>query len=280
MDEIKVNVAKVVTVPATATRLTITHEWGNVMADAVTVIAGNPYSFTPDSIGVYKYAWSIGTADAFKKDFYQGFAPVIASSDFFADNEDLEEFDEEFDKVEKLVRHIIQNYTGQRFGPYINKSMEIAGDGGDSLYLPVRIGKLVSVKNDFTDDISDLCVVNPNEPTLIQMAPRFSDTRFFEVKRDIMWRSFELFNEHTVFTILGDWGWEYVPSEVVEAAKLLIYQGLGGGDEIFDMRSRGVFRTELGDFKLFLNQDQWGSTGNNRADNLLAAHVQLGIGLV
>lgn len=274
MKEYRINVEQTFDVPAGATNLTITHEWGSVLVDNVAV--SGTYDFTADSIGVHKFAWIDATIP--QTDFYSFITKVISPSEFFIDNEDLEDFDEDFDEVERLIRHIIQNYTGQRFGPYVDKSMELNGDGGDSIYLPVRLTSLSGVVNNFGDDITDLCEISPNDPTFIQRSPRFTGGHIYEVKRDIMWNSFELFNERNAFTITGNWGWEYVPSEVVEAAKLLIIQGIDG-DDIQDMRSRGVFRTELGDFKLFLNQDQWGSTGNNRADTLLSAYVQFGIGL-
>ncbi len=278
MKENQLGKEKTIIVPAACNAVSVVHEWGDQVASTTGLTPGNSYSFTPDSIGVHKYIWKNGTA-VVSTEFFQAFVPIITSSEFFGENNDLSAFEDSFATIEKLIRHKIQNYTGQRFGPYVNKSMEINGDGGDSIFLPVRITELISVLNDFGDDITPLCIVDPNESSFIQLAPRFSDSLFFETKRDIMWKSFELFNERTVFTITGNWGWEYVPTEVVEAVKLLIIQGLGG-DEVLDMRNRGVTRTELGDFKLFINTDQWGSTGNAQSDNLLAPYVNIGIGLV
>lgn len=52
------------------------------------------------------------------------------------------------------------------------------------------------------------------------------------------------------------------------------------GDDIAEMRQKGVLEVELGDFRVKMNADQWGTTGNATADNLLANYVNFGIGLV
>ncbi len=278
MEEIKVGVVKALSIPSAITAVTITHEWGDVVASATGLTPLGTYSFTPDSIGMHKVQWKTGST-LVSTVFYHVYAPLIDFSQFLEENPDLEDFEDFLPAAERAVRHVIQNFTGQKFGPYYAKTMEIQGDGGDSLSLPVPIRAITSITNTFSDNITELVEICPNEPTIIQRTSRFRGAHYYEIKRDVFWNSYEMFNERYTFTIVGDWGHEYVPLEVTEAASLLIKEALAS-DEIADMRARGVFQLQLGDFQIRLNADQWGTTGNAQADNLLASHTNMGIGLV
>lgn len=263
-------------VPAGADGLTIIHEWGDIVVTHATV--STTYTFNADSIGIYKFQWKTG-ANIILTEFYSFILPLISASDFFDENEALEAFEDDFKSVERSIRHTIQNYTGQKFGPYVNKTMEIQGDGGNSLYLPLPMLSLSAVQNNYGDSIIDRVEVSPNGTQFLQIGSRFRSSYYYEPKRDVTWNSFEIFGDKFIFTLTGDWGYEYVPPEVTEAAKLLLKSFLGDSD-LADMRRNGINRAKLGDFELWLNADQWGSTGNAGADNLLAAYVQMGIGLV
>lgn len=285
MQEIKVSTSKTYIVPTDAVSLTITHEWGDVIVDAAVVVPASTYSFTPDSIGVHEFKWRDAADSVVSTEHYSCYMPVVTSSEFFNENELLEAYSDDFAKIERLVRLMIQNYTGQRFGPYVGKTMVVEGDGGDSLELPVRIVALTGVLNNFGDDITELVQISPGSPDLLIKNSRFAGAYYhylndgYDVKRDIFWDRMNLFSRKYIFTVSGDWGWAYVPQEVSEAAKLLVQEFLGE-DDIAEMRRKGVFETQLGDFSLRLNADQWGSTGNTAADNLLGAYVNMGIGLI
>src|SRR5690606_27599112 len=99
-----------------------------------------------------------------------------------------------------------------------------------------------------------------------------------EVKRDL-WRTSEVFDSEDIFLVKGVFGWEYVPVEVSDAASILMADVMGS-DDVVEMRRRGVFEAQIGDFSFRLNADQWGTTGNTMADNLLAEYVHVGLGLV
>lgn len=283
MKEIRVNSPKLLTVPTGATNLVVVHEWGDIVETSA-VTEGETYSFTPDSIGVHEFTWLNSLGQTVQMEHHSSYLPLVEASDFFADHELLEEYTDDFKKIERIVRLLIQNYTGQLFGPYVNKSLEIQGDGGDFLYLPVRIMALTSVLNGYGDDSSELLEISPNESTILQRVSRFNRAAYgssdlHDVKRDISWDRYEAFSPRHTYSITGDWGWRYVPMEVSEASKLLISEILGD-DDILELKRKGVFEAQLGDFKLRLNADMWGTTGNVAADNLLSPYVLLGIGIV
>ena len=286
MNEWKVNTTKNLTCPSGVHGLIVTHEWGDTVVNPVD--SGNNVTFTIqlDSIGIHKFQWygddktCDGTQETYGAPFfYQVYAPIFSISQLIDEQPELADFEDQLPAAERQIRHVIQNYTGQKFGFYANKTMAIQGNGGDSLFLPVPLRRIYSIENSYGDDITTMVEISPNEPTIIQRANRFRGAHYYETKRDVFWNTYELFNERYNFDILGDWGYEYVPQEVTEAAGLLLEDMFAGG-EAAQMRSQGITRLQLGDFEIFANADMWGSTGNSKADNLLASYVTLGIGLV
>lgn len=277
MKEIKVGKPKGLVVPLDVDNVEVTHEWGDVVTTASGLVPEDIWTFTPDSIGVHKITWRDGTT-ALKTEFYSAFVPLITATEFFLEHEDLQDFEEFFPALERTVRGIVQNYTGQKFGPYVNKSLDIQGDGGDALILPVRVVALSSVGNTLGDDLTDMIMVSPNEPSHLLKLNRFSGSNYYEPKRDL-WSTQNMFGIEHTFTITGTFGWEFVPIEVSDAASVLIAD-IMGSDDVAEMRRKGVFEAQIGDFSMRLNADQWGTTGNTVADNLLAGYTTIGFGLI
>jgi len=285
MEEIYVGVQKSYSVPVGATTVTITHEWGDVLVEDAAVTG--TYNYTTDSIGVHKFVWKDGDDNVVSTAFYSSVVQLISSEDFFAQFPEYEAaYSGSFARLERIARNTIQNYTGQRFGPYVNKSLELQGDGGDSLQLPVRITALSSVLNNFGHDITEMVEICPNDDSIIQRAPRFRGPYYFDNDdyvygntRERLWEWYELFDDKYSFTVTGSFGYEYVPTEVSDAATILLADQMTGSD-VAEARKQGVTELELGDFRVKMNADQWGTTGNAAADNLLSGFVNFGIGLV
>jgi hypothetical protein len=87
------------------------------------------------------------------------------------------------------------------------------------------------------------------------------------------------FDSANIFTVGGSFGWEYVPVDVSMAAGILLDSGFTGS-ETAELRSEGAYEIQIGDFRLKLNADQFGTVGNARADLLLSGYVNFGLGLV
>jgi len=265
--------------PADSAHVHITHEWGEEVVNDVAT-GGDPYTWVPDSVGVYKIVFFNSGDSVLSTVYCNAFTPVITKEEFIAAFPAWADVDdEEYANLERTVRQIIQNYTGQVFGPIVDKTLRIQGDGGDSLYLNLPIRTLETITDTYGAELNDLVEIAPQNPFFLQRASRFRGGYDYEVKRDVFWHTFQLFRVEHVFSIMGVFGYEYVPPEVTSAAGILLNDAIGGED-VVEMRKQGVFEAQLGDFKMRLNADQWGTTGNIQADNLLAPHIILGIGLV
>lgn len=268
MLDIEVNKTKNLTVPAGATSVHISHAWGDEVADTTGLTPGDTYAFTPNSIEVHKVVWRDGTTIV-KTDFYNVIMPTITSLEFFSEFSELDSEEEKFAGVERRVRHIIEVFTGQKFGPYIDKTLSLQGDGGDTLELPVRIISYSLLTDQFGEDLTDYTEIAAGEPYFIQYRDRFRRPFYQDYKRDLSTerRKQDFFTDKLDFSITGNFGWEYVPAAITDAAKLLIADDFNGSN---DLRRNGINEAQLGDFSYKLNADQWGTTGNTQADMLLA----------
>jgi hypothetical protein len=279
VQELQVGVESAIAVPTGATVLNIIHEWGDVVLEDEVVSSPGDYDFTPDSVGVHRFIWSNG-ATTISTQFFGVFMQVISLDDFtaaFAGFDTITE--DEFAIMERTARHTIQNYTGRIFGPYVAKTLRIEGDGGDSMYLPERVTDIAAVTDEYGTDVTTQVEIAPQTDNIIQKASTFRGGYEYEVKRDVFWHRYQLFREGKTFNILGNFGYEYIPVEVGLAAGLLLRDAIGE-DDVSALRARGVFEAQMGDFSLRLNADQWGTTGNIQADNMLSPYVNMGIGLV
>lgn len=274
MKAIKVGVEETLDVPGDADTLLLTHEWGGVEEIST---PSSTYSWTPTSIGVIRLEW-YEAEDLVSTEFIECYVPILDEQQFIAES-NLPMDSNMFTSVERTARLLIQNFTNQKFGPLTGQSMVIQGDGGNSISLPTRITKITSVIDSYGSDITEFCEIYPNEPTIIQRRAPFTSSFDTDTKRDVVWHSYELFKTRVSYAITGNWGWAYVPSEIAEAASIMITDAITGSDAS-ELRSQGVIEAQIGDFKMRLNADQWGTTGNTRADTMLSGYVNFGIGLV
>lgn len=275
MEEIKVGEEETLNVPGSADTLEISHEWGKTS----TVSVSGTYGWTPDSIGPHKLLWKDGST-VVQKDFYYCYVPIMTHAEFIADYDDFSALSEaDFNKAEKLIRRNIQVFCGQNFGPYEGQTIEVQGDGGDSLVLPTRIRELTSISDLHGSDLSDLVRISPGSDNILQKKVQFTSTRYYSVKEDVSFRDREFFDIDNIYTIVGDFGWEFVPTDVSNAAGIILADALAS-DDVTEAKSKGVYELQLGDFEIKMNADQWGTTGSAQADNMLSGYVLMGIGMV
>jgi hypothetical protein len=277
MEEIKVGEEIELTAPITSPAvdsLVIVHEWGTTRVQT----GANLNKWTPDSIGVHKLFFKAGTDVVSSPVFKEAYVPIINYDEFITDTPALSALSEDdFNLCEKEIRRIVQNYCGQKFGPYVGQTIEVQGDGGDSLVLPAPALALTSVQDSFGTELTHYVDISAGFNTSISTKPTYT-SHWVDTKADVSFRMRDMFRETQVYVIEGDFGWEYVPSDVSAAARMLIADVFT--NELTGQIQMGVVETQLGDFKLKLNADRWGSTGNGKADNMLAGYVNFGIGLV
>jgi hypothetical protein len=178
--------------------------------------------------------------------------------------------------AERIVRRIIEVYTGQTFGKF-RGTKEVMGNDSTQLALPTP---LLS----FTDMSDDMFIYEPSAFVIrgdgwflggkpgaywtIKDAPpedvldEFTSGVIYAPgvvpKRDFKYTS--------VYTITGDWGYESVPVAVVEAAKMLI-SDYACQDSSY--RDKYLNSMKAADWRIEYTQAAYDGTGNLKADQLL-----------
>lgn len=186
-----------------------------------------------------------------------------------------------FAQYEPIVRHIIQSYTGQRFGLW-EATYPVYGESGGQLLLPDRLISQSGVSYDGTAyDPTGFIIKGggwylarkTNVPLSIKEAPPEDDLINFTgvIYSPNYYRSF---GENTVYSIAGIWGYEYVPQNVQEAAKML-FNDYVCNDAIY--RDRYLKSIRSADWRLEFNSGAWAGTGNVKADQLLSDYKRSGM---
>lgn len=203
--------------------------------------------------------------------------------------------DEQAKELEAAVRHIINAYTGQNFGKE-TKTLTVEGHGERALRLPERLMSITGLSTlTATLDPNSVIIVSdgwyikkgwaaelttletestywgaadvsgtPGEPGYekpshghIIYAPNVGP-------KPTVWK------DDYPFQITGTWGYEDVPRPVVEAAKLLV-NDYACAESIY--RDRFLKSIRAADWRFEFNSRAYDSTGNVRADQLLAEYV-------
>jgi hypothetical protein len=278
MDEIYVNTAKNFTAPQTATTLTIIHELGDTVLSAAAVSSGS-VTYTPLSIGTHKLLWKNGST-LVSTEFYSVIQPLVTDLQFFNDYESLEEtYGDSFRQTERKVRLVIEKFVNQKFGPLLSKTVDVQGTGGSNLELPYRLLSLTSVQDQWGEELTEYVRVGGGTSWFLEY--NSSLNMYMDIKKDVSLEPYNFFRSNVTYSIEGDFGWEYVPVDVSEAAKLLISDNFNGTS---DLVKQGFRSAQLGDFAystaIGKMGEQWATTGNSDADLLLSEYVVMGIGLV
>lgn len=187
--------------------------------------------------------------------------------------------DEDAKTIEQATRNIIKAHCGQDFGKYVGK-ISVSGSGEPNLRLPRRIISITSI-NDNTFMNSAVAVrgngwylmsKNRGVPSIRADFDGWHENPYTsEVPLVAPYASqYYTFTQHREFVIDGVWGWEAIPSEVGEAAKLLI-NDYACGDSIY--RDRYISSMTAADWKIQFHDGAFTDTGNVRANQLLAEYV-------
>ena len=184
--------------------------------------------------------------------------------------------DAEATKIEKAVRHIIQAYTGQEFGQFIGEKA-VKSSGGPVLFLPAKLQAITAFNGQLFDSAHFL--ISEDGYTL-----RHYPWGVPPVKADYhglhMHTGGVIHNPNSVrvgqfkdghhYRINGSWGYDEVPAQVKEAAKLLV-NDYACADAQY--RDRYLQSMTAADWRIQFNGGAFVRTGNVRADQLLSDYV-------
>lgn len=269
--------------------VSLIHEWGDIVVAEVlaTRDSSENYShiFTSNdtvSGGVHKVHWRyVISGTTFTKDVYLNFyQPYILSTEYFNNHPELEDdFSDQFDTMERKVRDIINTFCGQGFDSYPSKTLTVDGSNKNTLYLPSRLNKLTTmliIESSFGIDNSlfefgwdlienqEISGTPPDITAFVELVPQ---SNYWVRYADRGSR----FLESSTFSVNGDWGWPYVPTNIAEASDVLITEQFNDDSTMhkhgitqarFDTRSGYTFSESIFD-----------STGNLDADILLMDYI-------
>lgn len=238
--------------------------------------------------GEVAVTWNIGGVSATpldRTDYYTVSTPYLTRGEIKRIWE--EATDQEADDMEQAVRMVIDSHTGQSFGNHVGTKVA-RGTGQDYLPLPARLISVTSVSgfpyNFNVEIVGDGWYLAPAGAGHF-IPPTRSDfdgvnnhdfpgiNRKFEVPIRVpnwMRSNGVSFLARQNYQVTGTWGWKTIPTEVREAAKLLV-NDYASGDTIY--RDRYLTSMTAADWRIQFNSGAFAKTGNVRADHLLEEFV-------
>ncbi len=296
MDDVKINTSKTLTLtlpsdPASnVVSVSLYHEFGSLVsgptnatrssAGVYTITYGQQASgiYILNGAGKYRadFTYTISATSYTQSQYINVYTPYADIDVFFADHPDLEaDYYEKFDKMEKRVRNIINTFCGQSFDYYPNKYIEISGSGKNTLHLPYPIATLKKVTVNTGDE--DQTVIHDSTDATINNIEKTKEPHNFNSSYYIQFRRSYLdsvqtiivaskFDEGDDYKIEGDFGWRYVPDNVIQAADLLLEDMMNGDS---DYRRHGMKTVDMDILKYETRDSFYESTGNIDADVLL-----------
>lgn len=166
-------------------------------------------------------------------------------------------------KLERAVRNVINAHCGQSFG-YAHKAVSILGDRGIALSLPERLVSL-------DEELQDIYVIT-GDGWFLKKKPLVHDWEYetsSPIVAPLQSSPGEYMND-AEYLVSGYWGYESVPTEVVEAAKLLV-EDYACADQSY--RDKFVTSVSSADWRMQFHDGAFYDTGNSRANLLLSPYV-------
>ncbi len=184
--------------------------------------------------------------------------------------------DEEIIRIEAAVRHIIQAHTGQNFGKFVGVK-SVRGDNNRALFLPDRLIELksvngsTSVKSYFSVDDDGFVLRHfPWGVPPVKADYHGLHQHVGGVIHNPNNVNMGVFYKSMVYEIEGEWGWDFVPAAVKEAAKLLV-NDYACAEQSY--RDRYLTSMTAADWRIQYHSGAFRETGNVRADQLLNDYV-------
>lgn len=212
---------------------------------------------------------------------------------------------DEFRAVERKVRMDINAYTHQSFTPLGSKAYRIYGTGSNHLSLPDRIyeleyvahedprvvlydtytvagkiqarddkGALADPAEDYATGPVETVTWDEENPWVIRR--RLSTVYPYTAKEDVspdVLNQKKLFMDKHVYLVRAKVGWERVPPNVNQAAKLLMEHRLSPEGAY---NEKGIDVVRAADYRLEFTENPYETTGHIMADRLLADYINVG----
>jgi hypothetical protein len=177
--------------------------------------------------------------------------------------------------MEKKVRNIINTFCGQSFDYYPNKFLILPGTDKKTMHLPFPITTLRKVTVNLGDEDEE--VLHDSTDATLNNIEKTREPHKFQSSYYIQFRKSYLdktqtkiyeskFSEEDDFKIEGDFGWQFVPNNIEQAADLLLVDMMTDDSEL---RRHGVVSVDMDTISYTTKSSFYESTGNIDADVLL-----------
>jgi hypothetical protein len=252
MDEVKINTSKTLTLtlpsdPTTnSVSVSLYHEFGDLVSGptSATRTGTGVYTITygQESSGIYilnssgkykaEFTYAVSGTTYTQTQIINVYTPYITYEEFFEEYPELEEsFGPKFEKSERQVRNIINTFTGQSFDPYNKKTILLNGSNTENLHLPLPIYTIRKVITDIgtteEETIHDITTDLENLEKVRTGVFNFGSSYFIRWKKSLLdsvnvMLYTNKFKPKTTYSVYGDFGWQFVPENVKQAAALIL----------------------------------------------------------
>jgi hypothetical protein len=191
--------------------------------------------------------------------------------------------------AERMVRRIIQGLVGQTFG-FTYGAVAVVGSGERSLNLPKRLIHLDGVSfNYYPFDrvpFGAISVGNGGWSITTQYGNEYFPSVKHAPPEDAIYTSngvivapgyVHKWQPDVTYLVTGSWGWEGVPVEISEAARLLI-DDYNCAEDTY--RNKFIANMRSADWRIEYDPRTWSGTGNIKADQLIAPYMRSGYGII
>jgi len=186
-------------------------------------------------------------------------------------------------ECERVARKVIDWYCGQTFGK-IDATYSVEGSDTNGLRLPKRLISLVEVRwEDVYTNPSVIVAPSPYDGWVEYTWEVVADGWILRTPRsrkriDAVYPSIFSFKRNTTYSVEGMWGYSSVPTNVEEAAKIIIANLLCKDQKYRDKYLESI---STGDWDIKFMKDAFEGTGSVTADQLLKDYRMFpGIGVI
>ena len=251
-------------------------EWGDEVDCSIAAVDTDTWTLSisatnVNAAGVYFITWSCEIS-TIPQTFYSEFIvedQYVLESDFMSKYElfDIVEFQgNKYDIAEKNSRRLIDTICGQNFQSIFNKTLTFDCNGKEQLYTSERLDSITEVTlitGTGESDITSLVELDPRSHLWIKFKQASDIDEYMTVRK---------FPIGSKISVRGNWGWRYVPRNIVDAMELFIVDML---DETRRENKRyGISRQWQDTNRLEFSAKVFGgSTGNADIDVLLMDYI-------
>lgn len=235
-------------------------------------VAQVPYSVTRTD-GRFTLKWNYTVdGDAYTKtEIHEVVTPVFSRDELIAWDSDFTLLEEEkTDRLERIIRAVIEHFTGQEFG-YKRSNVSVRSSGGIRLSLPQRLVEPVTVNG-----VAAASFETSNDGWILGFRSATSwldDLPAFPYGSETMW-SDPLYGRRWFsegyHAVDGYFGYHSIPDDIQLAA--LILAGTYGCDED-SWRERYIETIRAGDWAIAFNSQAYSGTGNATVDKILQKYT-------